>query len=84
MDRIQFLMEPPTASRRCLRSLTCASSPSESPLRALSARKNSFSMMQSLNAKLMAGFEMFYIPHQKEVHMCLGANYNHDIHSFYA
>ena len=50
----------------------------------MGAGSHSFSMMQSLNAKLMAGFEMFYIPHQKEVHMCLGANYNHDIHSFYA
>lgn len=45
---------------------------------------HSFSMMQSFSSKLLGGFEMYYIPHTKDVHFCYGANYNHDIHSFYA
>lgn len=45
---------------------------------------HSFSMMQTLNSKLMGGFEMYYIPHTKEVHFCYGASYQHDIHQFFA
>lgn len=47
------------------------------------AGSHSLSMMQSLSSKLLGGFEMIYVPHTKEVHFCYGANYNHDIHSFY-
>ena len=41
---------------------------------------HTFSWMQTLNAKIMAGFEMYYIPHTKDVHFCYGAMINHDIH----
>lgn len=64
------------------------------------AGTHNISMMQTLNSKLMGGFEMIYIvsqskigfynltsylqPVQKEVHFCYGLNFNHDIHSFFA
>ena len=41
---------------------------------------HTFSMMQTLSAQLMGGFEMYYIPHNKEVHFCYGANFTHDMH----
>ena len=41
---------------------------------------HSFSWMQTLYAKLMGGFEMFYVPHTKEVHFCYGAIFAHDMH----
>mmetsp|Transcript_37005 Transcript_37005/g.27355 ORF Transcript_37005/g.27355 Transcript_37005/m.27355 type:complete len:278 (+) Transcript_37005:237-1070(+) len=44
----------------------------------------SVSWMQTLNSQLMAGFEMFYIPQQREVFFCYGSTFNYDIHSFFA
>lgn len=44
----------------------------------------SLSMMQSVFSKLVAGFEMFYIPMQNQLQFCYGACLNHDIHTFYA
>lgn len=42
------------------------------------------SWMQTLNPNIMAGFEMYYVPHTKDVHFCYGGSYNHDIHQFFA
>ena len=32
----------------------------------------------------MAGFEMFYMPHTKDITFCYGGTYSHDIHQFFA
>lgn len=36
---------------------------------------HNISMMQSLNPNLMAGFEMYYIPHTRDVQFCYAATY---------
>lgn len=45
---------------------------------------HNFSWMQTINSKLMGGFEMFYVPHTKDVFFCYGGTYSHDIHQFLA
>ena len=50
----------------------------------IGAGTQTFSWMQTLNANLMGGFEMFYIPHTKDIHFCYAGNYQRDAHNFYA
>lgn len=45
---------------------------------------HNFSWMQTLSAKLIGGFEMFYVPHTKEVHFCYGGTWAHEMHQFFA
>lgn len=45
---------------------------------------HNLSWMQTLSSKLMAGFEMFYVPQTKEVHFCYGGTFAHDMHQFFA
>jgi Eukaryotic porin len=45
---------------------------------------HNISWMQTLSSRLMAGFEMFYVPHTKEVHFCYGGTYARDMHQFFA
>lgn len=42
-----------------------------------------FSWMQTLYSSLIGGFEMFYVPQQKDVHFCYAATYAKDIHQFF-
>lgn len=48
------------------------------------AGSHNISWMQTLSSRLMAGFEMFYVPHTKEVHFCYGGTYARDMHQFFA
>ncbi len=47
------------------------------------AGSHQFSWMQTLNQNLMGGFEMYYIPHTKDIHFCYAGNYSKDEHNFY-
>ena len=44
---------------------------------------HNISWMQTLNSKIMGGFEMFYVPHTKEVHFCYGGIYTDGIHQYF-
>lgn len=45
---------------------------------------HNLSWMQTLSSSLIGGFEMFYVPQQKEVHFCYGGTYARDMHQFFA
>jgi hypothetical protein len=45
---------------------------------------HNLSWMQTLNSKIMGGFEMFYFPQNKEVAFCYGGIYTDGIHSYFA
>lgn len=44
---------------------------------------HNLSWMQTLTPSLMAGFEMFYVPMQREVAFCYGATYAKEIHQYF-
>jgi hypothetical protein len=45
---------------------------------------HNLSWMQTLNSKIMGGFEMFYVPQNKEVHFCYGGIYTDGMHQYFA
>jgi hypothetical protein len=50
----------------------------------LGSGTHNLSWMQSITSSLIAGFEMFYIPSQKECHFCYGGTYAREMHQFFA
>jgi hypothetical protein len=48
------------------------------------AGSHNLSWMQTLNSKIMGGFEMFYVPQNKEVHFCYGGVYTDGMHQYFA